>query len=674
MLIELIHLSERMEFTGREPFAPREIHWMIDLDEAGNLHGISPTVRISPGEASKKKDERGKPFSCPTSFYMKVDNKGKISATSGGGNVPALLGIGRTIEVFGQELIQEKAKTPEVTEVSSAKDKKRRANFVTLHQKFAADYPANKSAAAVFRFLRSNPQLIPAQFFPKKPAEKKNEQTQNKSSKADANFQLAKLNSEYLTFRIARRPLLKDKDFIAWWTKYYNDQWQPVLSALPEGTDLLSGHSGKLAKVFPHIAGVPNGGGYCPLASFDKEPSQSYGLRDMTAPMLLENAEKAAAALNWLLREDTTHLRLGSDVVAVFWAVDLSKPEEKPKGSPFATLLADPLEVRDFLRSPNKAMYQEIDQTAFYAAILSSPQSRVTVRNWHTSTLPEADRHLREYFAAISLTSDKDSEEILTFPIGLLANVTIVPRKKGDKAKPQPDTYITLFECAMFGASLPHKLLSKALRRQSLELANGTDKKNQTEFEKRLAARTALVKLYFKRAKGVEMTPGKHSIENDAAYLCGRLLAMLDRIHVTAHEGRGGTNSSPANRAYGSASTTPALAFPQLCKLARHHLNKMGGGMARNLEFGVNKRDRTDGTNDDFEGLAAIVARLLRTTEQQFPRTLTLEDQGRFAIGFYYERSLPIPRTMKAKAGDNSSASNYQAPEQERKGDAHNEQ
>lgn len=676
MLIELIHLSERMEFTGSEPFAPREIHWMIDLDEQGNLDGISPTVKVATGEASKKKDERGKPFSCPTAFYMKVDNKGKISATGGGGNVPALLGIGRIIEVFGQELSQEKGEAPEVAEVSSAKGKKRRANFVALHQKFAADYPENKSAASVVRFLRSNPQLIPSKFFPQKLDEQKNEETQNKSSKGDGASQLAKLNSEYLTFRIGRRPLLKNKDFIAWWTKYYNDQRQPVLKASPEGPDLLSsiaGHSGKLAKAFPLVVGVPNGGGYCPLASFDKEPSQSYGLGDMTAPMLIENAEKAAAALNWLLREDTTHLRLGSDLVVVFWAVDLSKPEEKPIASPFATLLADPLQVRDFLRSPNKAVYQEIDQTAFYAAILSSPQSRVTVRNWHTSTLPEADRHLREYFAAINLTSDKGSD-LLTFPIGLLANITIVPRKKGDKAKPQPDTYITLFECAMFGASLPHKLLSKALRRQSLELAKGADKKNRIEFEKRLAARTALVKLYFKTAKGVEMTPEKHSIENDAAYLCGRLLAMLDRIHVTAHEGTGGTNSSPANRVYGSASTTPALAFPQLCKLARHHLNKMGGGMARNLEFGVNKRDRKDGISEDFEGLADIVARLLQTTEQQFPRTLNLEDQGRFAIGFYYERSLPIPRTTPAKAGDNNSASDNQSPELQKKGDAHNEQ
>ena len=165
------------------------------------------------------------------------------------------------------------------------------------------------------------------------------------------------------------------------------------------------------------------------------------------------------------------------------------------------------------------------------------------------------------------------------------------------------------------------------------------------------------------------MTPDKHNIENDPAYLCGRLLAMLDRIHEKAHEKSGGTNSSPANRVYGAASTTPALVFPQLCKLARHHLNKLGGGMARNLEFGVKKENRTDGGNEDFEGLADIVARLLRTPSQQFPRTLGLEEQGRFAIGFYYERSLPQPKTRKNEGGADTALDANETQTQQPKGD-----
>ena len=671
MLTELIQLSERLELTGSEPFAQREIHWVIDLDGQGNLIGISPTTKTVKTPQGKVKEERGKQFPCPTFFYMKVQEGGAIVATAGGGNVPALLGIGRTIEVFGQEINEVKGQSFEVVAVSSDKDITRHDNFISLHQKFAEAFPNNVAASAVLKFLHGNPQLIPSQFFPPSSDSEKADKQAGKAGKKDNGAEMARLNVEYLTFRVARRLLLEDGDFIAWWTDFYNRQRQQVWQALPEGTDLLTAGTdlpSRLTKVFPHIAGIPNGGGYCPLASFDKEPSQSYGLSDMTAPARLENAEKAAAALNWLLREETTRLKLGSDLVAVFWAVDLSKPDDKPKTSPFGNLLmADPLQVRDFLRAPGKGVYQQLDHTEFYAAILSSPQSRVTVRNWHTATLPETEQHLRAYFAGINLAS-KAATEFSVLPVGLLADVTIAPRKKGDKAKPQPDTHIALFETALFGAPMPHKLLSKVLRRQSLELAKGADKKSRTEFSKRLTARTALIKLYFKSTKGVEMTPDKHSIENDLAYLCGRLLAMLDRIHEKAHEQSGGTNSSPANRVYGAASTTPALVFPQLCKLARHHLNKLGGGMARNLEFGVKKENRTDGGNEDFEGLAGIVARLLLTPDQQFPRTLSLEEQGRFAIGFYYERSLPLPKTRKNQDGASDAPGADETQDQKPKG------
>lgn len=670
MLTELIQLSERMKFTGSEPFAMRPIHWVVDLNAQGELIEISPSVRTVKG---RKRKERGKQFSCPTFFYMKADEKKKISATAGGGNVPALLGIGRLVEFFGQEFHKEKGKPIQVIQVSG-KDQKRRENFIVLHRQFATQHHNNKPADAICRFLESDAHLRPEQFISKK-REEENEEIKRESQQEDVDSQLVKLNDEYLTFRIVGKVILADEDFRSWWTDEYNGNREIVRHLLPDGLDLISTSSsdGKLAKVFPHISGVPNGGGYCPLASFDKEPSQSYGLGDLTTPLLIENAEKAAAALNWLLKEDTTHLRLGGDLVAVFWAVDLSKPDEKPKTSPFANLLADPLQVRDFLRSPSKGIQSQIDQTAFYAAILSSPQSRVTVRNWHTSTLPKADHHIREYFKALSLTG-KDDSEIDVYRLSLLADVTIPPRKKSDKAKPQPDTYIALFETALFGAQLPHKLLTKTLQRQSLELAKGTNKQGRNDFERRLAARTALIKLYFKSTKGVDMTPAQHLIENDSAYLCGRLLAMLDRIHTEAHKQSGGTNTSPANRVYGSASTTPALAFPQLCKMARHHLNKLGGGMARNLEFGVKRENRTDGIDEDFEGLADIVARLLKSPKQEFPRTLNLEEQGRFAIGFYYERSLPIPRTSKRKDSSNSADTGNQITKQEVKGENDNEQ
>lgn len=153
------------------------------------------------------------------------------------------------------------------------------------------------------------------------------------------------------------------------------------------------------------------------------------------------------------------------------------------------------------------------------------------------------------------------------------------------------------------------------------------------------------------------MPDEQFNLESEPAYLCGRLLALLDKIHVEAHRDSGGTNTSPANRVYGSASTTPALIFPQLLKLTRTHLNKIKiKGWAYILEHGIPKERRTDDVAEDFAGLAAICARLQETSAQGFPRTLSLEEQGRFAIGFYYERCRKWPKTGKDDGGDDGNS------------------
>jgi hypothetical protein len=59
-----------------------------------------------------------------------------------------------------------------------------------------------------------------------------------------------------------------------------------------------------------------------------------------------------------------------------------------------------------------------------------------------------------------------------------------------------------------------------------------------------------------------------------------------------------------------------------LCKLARIHLDKI-------------KNSTT--ANDLDHNLTRLVAKFAK--DASWPRTLALEGQGRFAIGFYYERS-----------------------------------
>lgn len=126
------------------------------------------------------------------------------------------------------------------------------------------------------------------------------------------------------------------------------------------------------------------------------------------------------------------------------------------------------------------------------------------------------------------------------------------------------------------------------------------------------------------------MNERTHEAQDHPAYLCGRVLALMEKIHNAAHDGKS-TASSPADRYYGSASSTPALVFPRLCKLARIHLAAV-----------KKDKERYPSTSLLDEDLSDLIAKF--NEGAAWPRTLSLEDQGRFAIGFYYERCRNKPK------------------------------
>jgi CRISPR-associated protein Csd1 len=83
------------------------------------------------------------------------------------------------------------------------------------------------------------------------------------------------------------------------------------------------------------------------------------------------------------------------------------------------------------------------------------------------------------------------------------------------------------------------------------------------------------------------------------------------------------------DRYFGAASTRPGTVFPQLVRLSQNHLSKLGqaGGYYQSLITGI-----ADGIDS-------------------FPAMLTLEEQGRFALGYYHQRQ-SFFRTSKKENND----------------------
>lgn len=97
-------------------------------------------------------------------------------------------------------------------------------------------------------------------------------------------------------------------------------------------------------------------------------------------------------------------------------------------------------------------------------------------------------------------------------------------------------------------------------------------------------------------------------------YLCGRLFAVLDKIQQDANH-----INSIQERYMNSASATPATVFATILNLSSHHLEKLSNGAK--IFYEKLKQEIID-----------------RMPADGFPTHLSLEDQGRFFVGFYHQR------------------------------------
>ena len=108
--------------------------------------------------------------------------------------------------------------------------------------------------------------------------------------------------------------------------------------------------------------------------------------------------------------------------------------------------------------------------------------------------------------------------------------------------------------------------------------------------------------------------------ETNQAYRLGRLFAVYEGVQRTALVN---VNATIKDRFFGAASATPASVFPLLERNSANHLATLRKGGKGALAHWFEQE-----IDSIFDGLDA-----------SFPRSLRLEDQGRFAIGYHHQRA-----------------------------------
>ena len=177
-----------------------------------------------------------------------------------------------------------------------------------------------------------------------------------------------------------------------------------------------------------------------------------------------------------------------------------------------------------------------------------------------------------------------------------------------------------------------------ALRREAVDRVSGGEKPG--ERKPFLPARFALIKLCLLRSPNRKeqhtMSEQLDPNSKDIAYLCGQLFAVLGRLQLLA---LGKVGASIAERTYGGVATRPATTLGPLFTKVPAYLKK-----ANNLRPGA-------GTNKQKE-IESLCQRI--EAHSGFPQTLGLEEQGRFALGYYCQlaeyRARTEERELEEKA------------------------
>jgi CRISPR-associated protein Csd1 len=185
---------------------------------------------------------------------------------------------------------------------------------------------------------------------------------------------------------------------------------------------------------------------------------------------------------------------------------------------------------------------------------------------------------------------------------------------EGDLDRLPPDLAVQTYVSILRGRSYPRILLEAAVRRNRVDLF---PKRGFLRGPEALAARCSLIKAFLVRNLRREVPVSLDAKRPEPAYRLGRLLAVVDKLQADA---LGSVNATIVDRYYGSASSTPAAVMPTLVRRCQHHLGKL-------------RREKPGWAINQEKLLQEVMGGLDR-----FPPTLTLEEQGLFALGFYHQR------------------------------------
>jgi CRISPR-associated protein Csd1 len=345
------------------------------------------------------------------------------------------------------------------------------------------------------------------------------------------------------------------------------------------------------------------------IVSFNLDAFNSFAKsQGANAPISKGASFAYTTALNALLLRESPQRMQVADASTVFWAQRADPLEDE-----LAALLGGD-DNPDRHTQQVRALFAAVQSggfsgprgdNKFYVLGMAPNAARIAIRFWHAAPVQEIANRVATWFADLQMVRGPNDPQYPSL-FRLLTAISMQGKAENIPPRLGGDLLRSIFG----GTPYPATWLSAAVQRCRAE--------QQVNY-----LRAATIKACLNRASArinsrnppKEITPMLDLENESTAYRLGRLFATLEKIQEEASPG---LNATIRDRYYGAASSTPVAVFTTLMRLKNHHLGKIG----------IRGRVVT------FEKLLAEIIGGIT----DFPAHMSLQDQGRFAIGYYHQR------------------------------------
>ena len=397
---------------------------------------------------------------------------------------------------------------------------------------------------------------------------------------------------------------------------YIKDTWErsrmKISGEEQAGICLVTGQKTEISRIHKVIKGVPGAqSSGASLVSFNAPSFESYGKEQSYNAPVGKFAEFAyTTALNYLLSQREYTFQLGDSMI-VFWA---ESGKEEYQAAFFDCV--DPKkdnqeEIRgifDNLKKQWKVEYQDVElnpDQKFYILSLAPNAARLSVRFFYQDSFGNMLNNLAAHYDRMSVVKPAWAND---WYLGIRSMLGETVNQNSKDKMPVPNMAASVLKAILSGTRYPASLYTDVLIRIRAEQGTVT------------WGRAGIIKAYLIRNgnwKEGEKYMALNEESRDTAYVLGRLFSVLESIQMEANPG---IKATIRDRYFNSACATPASIFPVLIKLKNSHVKKL---------------ERDKGSAKVY--YEKLLTEIMEKLGDRFPARLSLEDQGKFILGYYHQ-------------------------------------